>query len=250
MFETIDVGHRAGFYEDVGALRDVGQNHLLQLLALVAMREPACFNADDIRMKRAEVLEALRPMPIDDLENHVLRAQYNGYDMNETIPRDSDTETYFELKAFIDMPEWADVPFIIRAGKALDTAKVEIKVDFHDVASGLFETNTCKSIENEVMLTISPEQTLSITLNAKAPGLGFQLESRTLSFVCNKGDDEIKNSYEKVLYDSIVGDQTLFTRTEEVLAAWKFISPILENWQELPVHTYEKGSAGPNKHIA
>ena len=96
---------------------------------------------------------------------------------------------------------------------------------------------------------MSPEQTMSITLNAKSPGLGFQLESRTLSFTCDKGQSEIKNSYEKVLYDAIVGDQTLFTTTEEVLAAWKYISPILDVWQDLPLHSYNKGSAGPDESI-
>ena len=125
----------------------------------------------------------------------------------------------------------------------------KITIKFKDVASGMFETQSCLSTGNVVKLTISPEQTMAITLNAKAPGLGFQLEPRTLKFTCQKGDEEIKNSYEKVLYDSIIGDCTLFTRTEEVLAAWKFISPIMELWQDLPLHTYQKGSNGPDQTI-
>ena len=249
MSETIDVGERADFYEGIGALRDVGQNHLLQLLALTAMREPTEFTADAIRRARTEALQALEPMSGDALAGRALRAQYNGYRVNDSIPDDSETETYFELQASIGMPEWEGVPFYIRSGKALDTDEVSITVRFKDVATGMFETKTCLSVGNEVKLTISPEQTISVTLNAKAPGLGFQLETRTLSFTCAKGSAEIKNAYEKVLYDSIIGDQTLFTTTEEVLAAWRFITPVLESWHDQPLRHYEKGSAGPSESI-
>lgn len=250
MTETIDVGDRTNFYEGLGALRDVGQNHLLQLIALVAMREPAEFTSDTIRAARTEALEALRPIDKERLATQVLRAQYDQYKVCDPEAGDcSDTETYFELKAELDLPEWEGVPFYIRSGKALDQAEVSVTLTFKDVATGMFETDTCHSIGNQVKLTISPEQTIAVTLNAKSPGLGFQLEPRELSFVCEKGDSEIKNSYEKVLHDALIGDQTLFTKTEEVLAAWQFITPILEQWHELPLHTYEKGSRGPEASI-
>jgi glucose-6-phosphate 1-dehydrogenase len=245
MLETIDVGSRAGFYEGVGALRDVGQNHLLQLLALVAMKEPAEFSVDAIRNARAEILSTLKPITQDILHETVLRAQYEEYRGNDAIPDDSSTETYFELRAEFDTPEWENIPFYIQAGKAVDTAEVSITLHLKDIATGLFETESCLSVGNKIKLTISPEQKIEITLNAKSPGLGYQLETRTLSFTCNKAKDEIKNSYEKVLYDSIIGDQTLFTQTEEVLSAWKFITPILEQWNKLPLYSYRKGSSGP-----
>lgn len=245
MTETIDVGHRAGFYEGVGALRDVGQNHLLQLLAITAMREPTEFTAEKIRQERTKILQALKPVSAND----VLRAQYDGYVANEDIPDDSTTETYFELKAEIDTPEWVGVPFYIRSGKALDTSEVSVAVRLRDVATGMFETSSCKSTGNQIKLTVQPEQKMSISLNAKAPGLGFQLEERTMSVSCECAKNEIKNSYEKVLYDAIAGDQTLFTTTEEVLAAWKFVTPILENWQENTLHLYDKGSVGPAETI-
>lgn len=245
MTEQIDVGGRAGFYEGVGALRDVGQNHLLQLLALVAMKEPKNFNVEEIRSSRAEVLQALKPVTKETVLSSALRAQYEGYKADENIPQDSQTETYFELKTELELDEWEGVPFYIKAGKALSEAEVSIVITLKDVATGLFETKSCLSVGNKITLTISPEQTIAITLNAKSPGLGYQLESRTLSFTCDKGSTEIKNSYEKVLYDSIIGDQTLFTRTEEVLAAWEYITPILEHWQSLPLHTYAKNSRGP-----
>jgi len=249
MFEQIDVGDRAGFYEGTGALRDVGQNHLLQLLALVTMPEPESFAVESIRGSRIEILKSLRLFSPEAIENSVLRAQYVGYKADDTIPNDSQTETYFELKVVLDHPSWNGVPFFIQAGKALDTSEVSIEITLKDVASGLFETQSCLSIGNKILLTISPEQKIAITLNAKSPGLGYQLESRTLSFTCDKNTNEIKNSYERVLYDSIIGDQTLFTRTEEVLAAWEFITPILDVWKKLPLHTYEKGSSGPDKSL-
>jgi len=249
MTETIDVGERTNFYEGLGALRDVGQNHLLQLLALTAMREPKEFTVEEIRQARQETLEALKPIDIEHLEKYVLRAQYEGYKDKDPALKDSETETYFELKAELDSPNWQGVPFYIRAGKALNKSEVSIVVKFKDVTAGMFKTESCHTAGNEVRLTISPEQTMAIVLNAKAPGLGFQIEQRTLGFVCAKGDLEIKNSYEKVLYDAIIGDQTLFTKTEEVLASWKYITPIIENWGKLPLYTYQKGSEGPKETI-
>ena len=249
MTETLDVGDRTNFYEGVGALRDVGQNHLLQLLALMAMREPEEFTVEAIRNARAEALRMLVPVEQDTLELSVLRAQYDGYKTHEHIPDTSETETYFELRVEVNLPEWEGVPFYIRSGKALDHSEVSVTVQFKDVATGMFETQSCLSNGNIVKLTISPTQVIEIGLNAKAPGLGFQLETRTLRFMCEKGDIEIKNSYEKVLYDSIIGDQTLFTKTEEVIAAWKFISPIINLWQDLPLHSYKKGSPGPEQTI-
>ncbi|MEM9336319.1 MAG: glucose-6-phosphate dehydrogenase [Patescibacteria group bacterium] len=249
MKETVDVGHRVGFYEDVGALRDVGQNHLLQLLALVAMDQPSSLTPEAIRNNRARILSALRIYDESSLSGNVIRGQYEGYLEAEGVEHDSNTETYFELKAFVDTERWQDVPFYIKAGKALDEALVEIRVVFKDVATGPFETDSCITANNEVRLTIQPNQEMGITLNAKAPGLGFQLESRELAFTCQKGEEEIKNSYEKVLYDCILGDQTLFTKTEEVLASWKFISPILEHWQKEELHTYPKGSDGPARQL-
>jgi glucose-6-phosphate 1-dehydrogenase len=249
MTETIDVGDRTNFYEEVGALRDVGQNHLLQLLALTAMREPATFTAEAISAARTEVLEALIPCELGELELCALRAQYHDYRTHEHIPDTSETETYFELKTEIGLPEWEGVPFYIRSGKALRESEVSILVQFKDTLRCMFEADDCRESSNTIKLTISPEQVIEITLNAKAPGLGYRLEKRTLRFVCEQGDTEIKNSYEKVLYDSIVGDRTLFTTTKEVLAAWRFITPIVEQWQDLPLHTYQKGSNGPDETI-
>jgi len=249
MFETIDVGSRASFYNEIGALRDVGQNHLLQLLALIAMEEPASFKPEDIRRARANALRAIKPIDIKNLQQVVLRAQYEEYRENESVPDESQTETYFELHAEFDTPKWEGVPFYIQSGKAVATSEVSITIKLKDVATGLFDTESCLSVGNEIKLTISPEQSMDISLNAKSPGLGYQLETRKLSLTCAKNKTELDNAYEKVLYDSIIGDHTLFTKTEEVISAWKFITPILEHWHTIPLHSYKKGSRGPTETI-
>jgi glucose-6-phosphate 1-dehydrogenase len=245
MHESIDIQNRGSFYDGIGALRDVGQNHLLQLLALIAMDEPATFTADDIRKERAKVFQSLIPMTPDTITSQVIRGQYEGYIDTDGVEEDSQTETFFRFTAFIDNDTWDGVPFHVEAGKSMPERLVSIEIAFNDVASGPFETQSCHTAENKVTLTLSPEQAMHITLNAKKPGHGYQLESRTLSFTCNKEGSEI-GAYEKVLLDCISGDHTLFTQTDEVLASWTFISSILENWENVPLQTYKQGTAGPS----
>jgi len=244
MHESIDIQNRGNFYDGIGALRDVGQNHLLQLLALIAMDEPATFTAKDIRNERAKVLSNLVPMNHDSVTSQVTRGQYEGYTETDGVDDNSQTETFFKFTTYIHTDRWQDVPFHVEAGKTMPTRSVTIDVYFKDVASGPFETQGCNTTENKVTLTLSPEQAMHITLNAKKPGHGYVLESQTLSFVCNKEGEEI-SAYEKVLLDCISGDHTLFTQTDEVLASWKFITSILENWDSVPLQKYAKGTAGP-----
>ncbi len=245
LFETKDVSTRGAFYDSVGALKDVGQNHLLQLLALIAMDEPNEFSAQAIRQKRTEILERLVPIDGASLPTTVIRGQYEGYTDVTGVSQGSKTETFFSFTAHIDSPVWKGVPFHICGGKALDHDEVSVEIVFKDTATGPFETARCASVGNIIKLSISPEHAMHITLNAKQRGHGFDLESKTLSFVWNKEDDPKVEAYEKVLYDCIVGDQTLFTTTEEVLASWKFIHSITEHWNDLPLHIYQQGSTGP-----
>lgn len=244
MHESIDIQNRGNFYDGIGALRDVGQNHLLQLLALVAMDEPKTFTATDIRKERVKILKDLLPITRKTVAAQVTRGQYIGYLDTKGVQKDSKTETYFKFTAYLKNKRWKGVPFSVEAGKNMSERNVSIDILFKDVASGPFETNTCHTVENKVTLTLSPEQEMHITINAKRPGHGYQLESQTLSFTCRKEGDEI-DAYEKVLLDCIVGDQTLFTKTDEVLASWKFITSILKNWNDIPLHTYKKGEEGP-----
>jgi len=248
MHEEIDVESRGNFYDNIGALRDVGQNHLLQLLALITMDEPKTFTAQDIRSERAKILKKLICVRKKDISSHVTRGQYEGYLNTQGVASDSNTETFFALTAYLNAPKWRGVPIHIEAGKAMSSAEVSIEVLFHKVTSGPFQTKECQVNGNKVRLTISPEQTMHITLNAKQPGHGYQLEPRTLSFVCNTNREEI-NAYEKVLLDCIVGDQTLFTQTDEVVASWKFITSIVDNWHDIPVLQYQPGEGMSANHI-
>ncbi len=247
MRESIDIQGRGTFYDNVGALRDVGQNHLLQLLALIAMDEPTSFTAKEIREKRAEVLQHLLPITKETVKHTVQRAQYEGYKNESGVSKETNTETFFHFIAHLNLPQWKGVPFHIEAGKALSERKVQIDIQFKDVASGPFETHSCHTKGNRVTLTLSPEQSMAITINSKKPGHGYQLESQTLAFTCRKDKDNEIDAYEKVLLDCILGDQTLFTTTQEVLASWSFITSILQNWDNVPLHIYKKGSNCPIK---
>ena len=250
MSEDINVSTRGAFYDNIGALRDVGQNHLLQLLALTAMRSPQTLAAEDIRYERERVLKSLQTISSKDIADKVIKGQYADYQNTQGVKPNSETETYFEFVATLDLAEWSGVPFYISAGKALDINEVSITVIFKNEDESPFNSQgETLPKSNSVTLIISPEQKISLTLNAKAPGLSLELEERTLSFTCQAGDKEITNSYEKVLLDCIEGDQTLFTKTEEVLASWRFITPILTAWKRLPLQPYEQGSSGPKKRL-
>jgi glucose-6-phosphate 1-dehydrogenase len=247
MHETMDIGSRGELYDGLGALRDVGQNHLLQLLALTAMRCPGTLSAADISARRAEVLQSLKPLTnITKQCADIVRGQYAGFTDASGVSPDSTTETYFQLRAELNLPEWKGVPFYLSAGKALHQNHVSIRVIFKDTDTGPYHKASSHTAPNEVLLTISPEQEMSVTVNAKAPGLALTLEQRTLHFTCNAPDTEITNSYEKILIDCIYGDKTLFASTEEVLAAWRFISPILTAWEQVPLQSYKPGSQGPD----
>jgi glucose-6-phosphate 1-dehydrogenase len=213
------------------------------------MDEPEQLDATHIRRNRAKTLLKLIPITKETIDKSVIRAQYEGYLNTEGVTLHSKTETYFEFKAFIDTETWKGVPFLIRAGKALTEEKVSIEILFHDVASGPFESQTCATVGNSIVLIISPEQSMHMTINVKQPGYGYQVEPQTLSYVWNTAHSASINAYEKVLLDCIEGDQTLFTRAEEVLASWKFITSITDAWDSVPLEVYKKGSDGPKNKL-
>ena len=241
MHETVDADARGAFYDGVGALRDVGQNHLLQLLALIAMDEPKSFSVADIRDERAKVLKKLRKIKPSAIETQTQRGQYEGFTSASGVDSQSNTETFFRITTSVDTKRMKGVPFTLEAGKAMAQKELSIEIVFHDIDSGPFTADACRSTENVLLLTLAPTQEMTLTLNAKAPGYNFVLEDRTLSFTCDSTLREI-NAYEKVLLDCIAGDQMLFTQTDEVISAWKFISPILEKWGSSPLLPYQKGA--------
>lgn len=243
MSETVDVAHRGVFYDHVGALRDVGQNHLLQLLALITMHEPASFSASDIQNARAEILEKLIPFSADTIKTQYQRSQYHDYQATTGVADDSTTETAFRMTCFLDDPAWTGVPITITAGKALAAAGVTVSITFKDAPTALFGTAISDNTSNTIELTIDPQPAIALTLNTKAPGFGYTITAQTLPFVIDSTTDTIKNAYEKVLRDCLVGDQTLFISSREIAAQWKFITPILEQQHLTPLTQYAPGTS-------
>ena len=244
LWEKIGIEGRGAFYDKVGALRDVGQNHILQMLAFIAMEDPIVFEAEAIRKSRAKVLSELRLISKEEISKLAVRGQYEGYLEEQSVKPDSKTETYFRVEARIENKRWAGVPFFLESGKGLGKSEVEIEIIFRKKDSCLCPPDAGETVsKNKIIFRIQPNEGIDIYFWAKQPGFEMKLEPKTLSFSYKK-NEEAKNApdaYERVIYDCIAGDQTLFAGTEEVLASWKFITPIIENWNDLPIIKYPKG---------
>ncbi|MXO66606.1 glucose-6-phosphate dehydrogenase [Altericroceibacterium endophyticum] len=256
--ETVGLESRVDFYDDAGALRDMVQNHMLQLLALVAMEPPTSFDAAAVRDEKVKVLRALRPIG----EGESVTGQYRGgavsgkivpgYD--EELGRDSDTETFVALKAHVDNWRWKGVPFYMRTGKRLSERVTEIVVRFRHIPHSIFDA---KTVPNELVIGIQPEENISLTLMAKVPGLdrdGLSLRPVPLDIAMPDAftGTHRRIAYERLLMDLIEGDQTLFVRRDEVEAQWSWIDGIRNQWssEKLKPRTYSSGSWGPSAAIA
>lgn len=237
LYEDNGVSGRASFYDGIGALRDVGQNHLLQMLALVAMEDPGSTKSEDIRKARGDVLSNVI---ISSDTNDFVRAQYKGYLSEEGVKKDSKTETYFKLKLEIKNKRWKGVPFYLESGKSLNESKTEIKIVFKDKESSVCPIDDVCRYNNTLTIDIT-DQEISICFWTKKPGLNFDLEQKKLSFKYNIDSYEIVDAYEKVLFDCVKGDQTLFTSTYESATNWNIISKIFKKWSDSPLLEYEKG---------
>ena len=245
--ETDTIGTRGVFYDGVGALKDVGQNHLLQMLGLIAMEPPKDTGAHSIRKERARVLHVLHGGG-SPLSHYVVRGQYEGYKQENGVAAESTTETFFSIKAFVRNRRFRGVPFILTSGKALHEAKTEIVIYFKPPQHCPCLTKERKCVhENTLTFRIQPNEGIDVRFWIKKPGLSNELEEKHLSFSYAASDVAIRlpDAYERLLSDALVGDQTLFTSTEEVQAAWRFIMPILALWQQEPLIVYEKGTSGP-----
>ncbi len=239
--EKIDLGTRGNFYTDVGALRDVGQNHILQMLALVAMDSPTLFTTDGIREERAKVLEALRAPTAGEISQFV-RAEYEGADTESGLG--AGTETFFRVTAFLENERFSGVPFVLESGKALADGKVEIRVKFKKEIKGLCAIGEehCDR-QNILVFRIQPDEAITLSLWVKEPGFAGKMKEQTLAYTYPKDAKEsFPDAYEKVFFDAMSGDLTLFASSREVKACWKFITPILDGWKTLPLRLYKKGS--------
>lgn len=270
MAETLGMeGRRGAFYDRTGALRDVLQNHLLQLLALIAMEPPAGLKAKDLRDEKVKVLRSLNPLAPEEIRRWAVRGQYTegqiggekvpGYRDEEGVADDSRTETYAALRLQLDTWRWAGVPFLLRTGKRLARRVTEIAIYFKHPPLHLFKTVECvgdvcnidTAKPNVLIFRVQPDEGISLTFSAKRPGMGMELQPVRMEF--DYGDSFhpcLPDAYERLLLDALLGDVTLFMRSDEVEAAWAFITPTLEAWEQdrtSPTPTYPAGSDGPKE---
>ncbi|MCE5191042.1 MAG: glucose-6-phosphate dehydrogenase [Actinomycetia bacterium] len=247
LLESIGVERRGAFYDGVGALRDVGQNHLLQMLALVLMDKPADLSADSIRTQRAHFLRNLKVPSPDDIAEHSFRAQYDGYRQIVGVAPDSRTETYFRLRFALHGGRWGGVPMTMESGKRMGESLKEISVTFRAPEACLCDADEPGTYENRVTFQLEPEETIRIAFWAKKPGFERELELREFTFFLHEKEARAQyvEEYAKLLLDAIAGDQTLFVSTDEVRAMWAFIDPFIRVWESgaVPLATYAPGSA-------
>ena len=236
--ESLGVEHRAGYYDKTGALRDMFQNHLMQVLTLVGMEPPASFEADRIRDEKVKLLRAIRPLDA----GRVVRGQYTegvvasnavpGYREEEGVTSDSNTETYVASEVLIDNWRWKGVPFYLRTGKRLARQRSEIAITFKTVPHSVFEFSGMDDLEpNVLVFEVQPHEGISLSFQAKSPGAKTCISQLSMAFTYKDVFKfDLPDAYERVLLDCMNGDQTLFTRSDEVELAWRLFTPVLEHW--------------------
>jgi glucose-6-phosphate 1-dehydrogenase len=262
--ERLGLEGRNNYYDSAGALRDMVQNHLLQLLCFVAMEPPAVMQADAVRDEKVKVLRALKPLVGDDVHQHTVRGQYrSGINGNEAVPGYADevgkpssaTETFVALRAEVANWRWAGVPFYLRTGKRLASRVSEIVVTFRSVRHSVFDPRAGALAPNRLVIRLQPDEAVRLAVMIKEPGPGgLRLRSTSLdmSFAEEFAGRRHPEAYERLLMDLVRGDQTLFMRRDEVEAAWQWVDPILTQWADSfePPRPYPAGSWGPSSAVA
>ena len=258
--ESLGVEGRGGYYDESGALRDMLQNHLMQLVGFVAMEPPVVVEADAIRNEMVKVFQSLRPIKREEVAQYVIRGQYigsmvrgekvRGYRDEPGVDPQSRTETFVALKFFIDNWRWGGVPFYIRTGKKLPARVTEIVIHFKQVPHHLFDkTDLENPVNNQLVIRIQPDEGILLKFGMKTPGAGFR--SQTVNMDFHYSDLEgtpLTSAYERLLLDCMLGDATLYARGDAVEEAWNFVQPVIEAWKnnaEIPVYGYPAGSWGP-----
>jgi len=251
--EQVGVEHRARFYDGVGVLRDMFQNHLLQLLTLVAMEPPASFDATALRNEKVKVLTSIRPMQPDEVIHNTVRAQYKDYRSEEGVNPESMTPSYAAIKLQVDNWRWQGVPFYLRSGKKLKEKLSQITIEFKEPPHLLFPNTKEHITPNMLVLYLQPDEGVHWRFEAKVPDTISQLRSVDMEFHYEDsfGKTAIPESYERLLLDTLTGDASLFTRADEVETAWGLIDPITQAWEtsrnDQPIAFYEPGSWGPEE---
>jgi glucose-6-phosphate 1-dehydrogenase len=253
--ESIGVEKRGSFYEEAGASRDFLQNHLMQLLSLVAMEPPATFDAEALRDEKVKVLRAIEPMNPDTVAANVVRGQYgpgwvtaepaNGYRSEPEVDPESETETYVAARLFVDDWRWAGVPFYLRAGKRLPKRATEIAVQFKQVPHALFKESSADPEANLLALRIQPDEGILLRFAAKVPGLGVDVRAVNMDFTYGSAFSvDSPDAYETLILDALLGDASLFTRADEVEKAWAIVNPIIDAWADAPPPEFPNYAAG------
>jgi glucose-6-phosphate 1-dehydrogenase len=260
MAESLGVEERGAFYEETGAARDVVQNHLLQLLSLVAMEPPATFEPDALRDETVKVLRAIENLDRTAITRQVVRGQYGpgwvsgervaGYREEDEVDPRSETETFVAARLQVDDWRWSGVPFYLRTGKRLPKRATEIAIQFRDVPHRLFAAAESNPEPNLLAIRIQPDEGILLRFSSKVPGLGLDIRTVNMDFTYGSAfSTDAPEAYETLLLDAMLGDASLFTRADEVEAAWATVTPILETWLDEPAPdfpSYEAGTWGPS----
>lgn len=257
--EEIGVGTRGRLWEESGMLRDIVQNHMMQLLSLVAMEPPSNFTSDAIHDEKVKVMESIRPIDLHSMDKSVVRGQYGagfingepviGYRQEENVDPNSNVETFAALELFVDNWRWAGVPFYLRAGKRLPKRSTEIAIFFREAPGYLFKINKNRIEQNTLVIRIQPDEGISLKINCKVPAMSAQIQPVKMDFRYGSYFGSAPpEAYERLICDCMAGDQTLFARIDEVMASWKLFTPVLEEWKtEKEPHfpDYASGTWGP-----
>ena len=259
--ERIGVENRGGYYDTSGAMRDMIQNHLLQVLAVVAMEPPSIFDSESIRNESVKVLQSLRPIKPAEVSQYVVRGQYietfvdnvtqKGYRQEKDVAPNSKTETFVAMKLFVDNWRWGDVPFYIRTGKHLPERVTEVVIHLKPAPHQLFKQRCVAQSTNMIILRISPDAGVAVDFGMKIPGAGYKVQNVNMAFhYSDLAENKISEAYERLLLDCMIGDSTLYARADAVKASWKFVDPILQAWKnnpDIPLYFYECNTWGPKE---
>lgn len=250
--EEVDVGRRAGYYDSAGVMRDMFQNHILQLVMITAMEAPVRYEADAVRNEKVKVLQAIRPLRAEDVHRDTLRGQYRGYLEAEGVKPNSRTATFAAIKLSIDNWRWQGVPFYLRSGKAMSCRTTQIVVQFREPPHMLFPDGPNSAADaNRLVIQVQPAEGIQLEFETKVPDAGMRIRQTALDFrYCREFRGVIPEAYERLLLDALDGDASLFARADEVEAAWTICDPILEEWQRSDkptLHQYEAGLWGPDQ---
>lgn len=255
--ESIGIENRGGYYDGAGALRDMVQNHLMQLVGLVAMEPPSLFNSESLRNEMVKVFEAIRPYKKKEVATHVVRGQYTestigvGYKQEQGVPQTSTTETFLAMKFYIDNWRWGGVPFYIRTGKRLPSRVTEIVIHLKSTPHQLFKNRCISKSCNQLIMRIQPDEGILLDFAMKIPGAGYKVQNVQMDFHYeDMTETYIPSAYERLLLDSLLGDSTLYSRGDAVEKTWEIMTPILDAMENDPTFKlcdYPAGSWGPTE---